>query len=414
MFLFYTPSTMSSLIRILDPLSASLLKDYFHPMIQLLNKDKYLLFIGIKRLLTLFFLLLVGFCHPASANQDELKGVKSEISRQKSAVSKQQKELNRLQQSLKKQELSISSLGKEIKKTQQLLKKSNQNLAQFKQQKTKLEEKKKQQQDTLAELITTYYMTQKNNDINAVLNQGKSDKQDRISQYFQHLAKERSRAIKALDVTSQQLEQKNAQLIKEQKQIATLLTQKTQKRDALTSSQTQRKSTIGKIRNNISSDQHYLAELQRNETRLKSEIAKAAKRNSVPMDGLTKQKGRLPWPLKGKILHSYGTKQSGQVNWKGMVIDANYEQPVKAVYSGTVVFAEYLRGYGLVVLLDHGRGDMTLYGYNQTLLKLEGDKVTAGETIALAGDTGGQSRPSLYFEVRRNSKTQNPKSWLIR
>jgi septal ring factor EnvC (AmiA/AmiB activator) len=97
-----------------------------------------------------------------------------------------------------------------------------------------------------------------------------------------------------------------------------------------------------------------------------------------------------------------------------MVISADYEQPVKAVYSGKVVFADYLRGYGMVILLDHGKGDMTLYGYNQTLLKTEGNKVKAGETIALAGDTGGQPQASLYFEVRRNSKTQNPKSWLQR
>ncbi|ERB63492.1 hypothetical protein N779_20545 [Vibrio coralliilyticus OCN008] len=132
------------------------------------------------------------------------------------------------------------------------------------------------------------------------------------------------------------------------------------------------------------------------------------------MDGLAKRKGRLPWPLKGKILHNYGSRQTGQINWKGMVIDANYGQSVKAVYSGTVVFSDYLRGYGLVILLDHGKGDMTLYGFNQSLLKKEGDKVSAGETIALAGDTGGQPQASLYFEIRRNSKTQNPKGWLTR
>lgn len=354
------------------------------------------------------------FISTSHASQDELKGVKNEISRQKSAVTSQQKELDKLQKSLKKQELSISSLGNDIKKTQSLLKKSNQNLAQFNKQKSKLEQQKKEQEHTLEELIKTYYITKQNNDATAILNQGKSEEQDRISQYFQHLAKARAETIKALDTTGKQLESKNAQLLKEQQQIQALLAKKTKKRDALATSQNQRKKTVGKIRSNISNDKSYLAELQRNETRLKSEIAKATKRNSIPMDGLAKQKGRLPWPIKGRILHNYGTKQSGQVNWKGLVIDANYEQPVKAVYSGTVVFAEYLRGYGLVVLLDHGKGDMTLYGYNQTLLKIEGNKVKAGETIALAGDTGGQPQASLYFEIRRNSKTQNPKSWLVR
>ena len=365
------------------------------------------------------FLLSLGglFCMlltiPAQASKEELKGVKSEISRQQTILSSQQKELNKLQKSLKQQELSISSLTREIKQSQNKLTKANANLKHFRTQKKQLEKQKQEQAHILQDLIKTYYMTKRQNDARSILNPG-GEEQDRISQYFQHLAKARAKAIQDLAQTEKQLENKNQQLLQEQKQIADLLAQQKKKKTLLTSSQRQRKRTVGKIKKSITSDKQYLAELQRNESRLKSEIAKAAKRNAVPMDGLSKQRGKLPWPLKGKILHSYGTRQSGQVNWKGMVISADYEQPVKAVYSGTVVFADYLRGYGMVILLDHGKGDMTLYGYNQTLLKTEGNKVKAGETIALAGDTGGQSQASLYFEVRRNSKTQNPKGWLRR
>ena len=227
-------------------------------------------------------------------------------------------------------------------------------------------------------------MTKRQNDARSILNPG-GEEQDRISQYFQHLAKARVKAIQDLKQTETQLENKNQQLVQEQKQIADLLARQKQKKGELLSSQKKRKTTVGKIKRSITSDKQYLAELQRNETRLKAEIAKAAKRNTVPMDGLAKQKGKLPWPLQGKVLHSYGTKQSGQVNWKGMVISANYGAPIKAVYSGTVVFADYLRGYGMVILLDHGKGDMTLYGYNQTLLKTEGNKVKAGRNYRFGG-----------------------------
>lgn len=354
----------------------------------------------------------ITFSTHSLASQEELSGVKSEISRQQSSLSSQQKELNTLQKSLKKYELSISSVGQEIRKTEAKLKTANKNLDLFNQQKAELESQKAEQTETLKQLIRTYYVTKRDNDAKSLLNSSNSEEEARIAQYFQHLAKARAAAIEELDKTSQQLEAKNQQLVNEQRQIESLLAQQKKKQAELTSSQKKRKGTVSKIQRNISSNKNYLAELQRNETRLKSEIAKAAKRNSVPMDGLARQKGKLPWPLKGRVLHNYGTRQSGQVNWKGMVIDANYEQPVKAVYSGTVVFADYLRGYGLVVLLDHGKGDMTLYGFNQTLMKLEGDKVKAGETIALAGDTGGQPQASLYFEIRRNSKTQNPKRWL--
>jgi len=345
-----------------------------------------------------------------AASQQELKGVSGEISRQKQELSKQQKQLNQLQKSLKQQELNISALEKQIKQTKNDLTSANHNIEKLKAKVQVLETQKKQQADKLKQLLKTYYVT-KNAKTNGNLFNN-NPKEDRISQYFQHLAKARSETIQALQTTREELASSERQLQLERDQIASLLEQQTQKRDKLAKTQSARKGTVSKIQKSISGDKVYLAELQRNETRLKAEIAKAAKRNTVPMDGIGRQRGQLPWPLKGSVLHNFGERQTGQIDWKGVVIAANYGQAVKAVYPGTVVFAEYLRGYGLVVLLDHGKGDMTLYGFNQSLTKKEGDKVTAGETIALAGDTGGQPRASLYFEVRRNSKAENPRRWL--
>lgn len=352
-----------------------------------------------------------------AASQGELKGVKSEISRQQQALSSQQKKLDSLQANLKKQELSIASLEKGIKESKKQLATANANVQQLNNKIQALTTQKQVHTQKLEQLIQTYYMTRRAKASSHILNTGVEE--DRISHYYQHLAKARTTTIKAIEQTQAELEESQRLRKAEQEQIASLLKQQTTKRDQLAKTQAQRKKTVGSIKKSISGDQNYLAELQRNETRLKAEIAKAEKaarerRNAVPMDGLAKRKGKLPWPIKGKVLHNYGTRQTGQINWKGMVINASYGQQVKSVYSGTVVFSEYLRGYGLVVLLDHGKGDMTLYGFNQALLKKEGDKVKAGEAIALAGDTGGQSRPSLYFEIRRNSQAQNPKSWLVR
>ncbi|WP_253820764.1 peptidoglycan DD-metalloendopeptidase family protein [Vibrio sp. 99-70-13A1] len=352
-----------------------------------------------------------------AASQNELKGVKGEISRQKKDLTSQQKKLDSLQNNLRQQELSIISQEKAIKETKSQLKTANANIEQLTKNIAELSSQKKQQSEKLEQLIQTYYMTRRAKAPSDILNTGVEE--DRISQYYQHLAKIRSATIKNIEKTQLALQENQKQRQLEQAQIAKLLKQQTSKRDQLAKTQSKRKNTVGSIKKSISGDKNYLAELQRNETRLKAEIAKAKKaalekRNAIPMDGLAKRKGKLPWPIKGRVLHSYGSQQTGQVNWKGMVINAQYGQQVKSVYSGTVVFAEYLRGYGLVVLLDHGKGDMTLYGFNQALLKKEGDKVKAGEAIALAGDTGGQSRASLYFEIRRNSQAQNPKRWLVR
>ncbi|WP_241901358.1 peptidoglycan DD-metalloendopeptidase family protein [Vibrio sp. 10N.286.49.B3] len=345
-----------------------------------------------------------------AATDKDLKDVKSHISRQKQSLSKQQKALDKLQDQLKKQELAIADVEKKIHTTRSQLKTSKGNMSQIEGNIAQLEQQKASQATHLEQLLQTYYITQRAKSTTNLLHTGVEE--DRISQYFQHLAKSRAKAIDALSKTQEQLSGQETQRTLEQAQISQLLASQTAERDTLRKAQSQRQGTLAKLRGGIASDQANLAELQRNEARLVAEIAKAAKRNAVLMDGLAKRRGKLPWPIKGKVLHRYGTPQSGQIDWKGMVIKANYGQEVKAVYSGTVVFAEYLRGYGLLVLLDHGKGDMTLYGYNQALTKQEGDKVLAGETIALAGDTGGQSQASLYFEIRRNSREQNPLSWL--
>ncbi len=348
----------------------------------------------------------------SAVSQEELKGVSSEINRQKRALSSQEKQLNTLQKALKEQELGIVSLESEIKQTKSELIQTDKNIDKLKEKIAQQEAQRQDQEEDLKQLLQTYYVTERAKINGNLFNQGVEE--DRIIQYFQYLAKARSKVIEAIATTTQELDHNKNQLELEKKQIETLLKQQSDKRTALANTQSKRKQTLSKIQSSITNDKRYLAELQRNETRLKAEMAKAAKRNAVPMDGLGKQRGKLPWPINGSILHNFGSRQTGQVSWKGMVLAARYGQEVKAVYPGTVVFAEYLRGYGLVVLLDHGKGDMTLYGYNQALIKKEGDKVTAGEVIALAGDTGGQKRASLYFEIRRNSKAQNPKSWLKR
>jgi murein hydrolase activator len=363
----------------------------------------------LNQLITLCGLLFfVPLCH--AETQQELKGVKSEISRQQQTISGRNKQLNELQSSLKKQELDISSIEKEINKTRGKLSASENNIAQLKNEAIALKNKKKAQSDRLEMLIEGFYVTQQAKSPTKLFRD--NSEEDRISQYYQHLAKARAEVITQLEQTQIELAQNQQQLEQEHDQIALLLTQQTDTSFQLKNAQQERKKTLEKIRSGISTDKVYLAELQRNESRLKAEIAKAAKRNAVLMNGLASQRGKLPWPLLGKVQHAFGSNQTGQISWKGMVINATYGQGVKAVYPGTVVFSEYLRGYGLVILLDHGKGDMTLYGFNQTLLKKEGDKVTTGEVIALAGDTGGQNSPSLYFEVRRNSRPENPATWL--
>jgi septal ring factor EnvC (AmiA/AmiB activator) len=124
-------------------------------------------------------------------------------------------------------------------------------------------------------------------------------------------------------------------------------------------------------------------------------------------------KGKLPWPVSGRLAGEYGQpREGGTVKWTGVLIEASQGTPVRAIYRGRVAFADWLPGLGLLLVLDHGDGYMSLYGHNQSLLKEPGDSVSPGETIARIGDTGGQARPALYFEIRAKGEPVNPHDWI--
>lgn len=122
--------------------------------------------------------------------------------------------------------------------------------------------------------------------------------------------------------------------------------------------------------------------------------------------------GQLPWPVNGQLLHRYGASRADTLRWNGWLLAVAEGAPVHAVHAGTVVFADYLRGYGQLIILDHGHDYLTLYAHNQQLLKLAGNPVTGGEAVARAGNSGGQRDSALYFEIRRGGKPLDPAHWL--
>jgi septal ring factor EnvC (AmiA/AmiB activator) len=122
-------------------------------------------------------------------------------------------------------------------------------------------------------------------------------------------------------------------------------------------------------------------------------------------------RGRLDWPVQGRLAAAYGDVRAGGVHWEGVVVATEREAPVRAVAAGRVVYADWLPGLGLLAIIDHGSGYLSLYGYNARLSQPVGALVGAGDVIAAAGDTGGRSRPELYFEIRRTGKPVDPQPW---
>lgn len=132
-------------------------------------------------------------------------------------------------------------------------------------------------------------------------------------------------------------------------------------------------------------------------------------------DPFAEHKGRLTWPVAGRLVNDFGQPRgSDQLRWNGVVLAAPRGREVRVVYHGRVVFADWLAGMGLLVIVDHGEGYMTLYGYNETVLKNAGDWVAPGDVIATVGDSGGQASSALYFEIRQGTRPVNPRQWVTR
>lgn len=155
------------------------------------------------------------------------------------------------------------------------------------------------------------------------------------------------------------------------------------------------------------------AETQATAPKSSMQISAASTESTALRGNLLQLKGELPWPASGQVINEFGTSRvAGKVNWEGIYIQGAMGAPVKAIARGKVVFADYLKGHGLLIIIDHGQGYLSLYAHNQSLAKKLGEPVEAGSVIASLGNTGGQADAGLYFELRHNGQPTNPKPWL--
>ena len=128
-------------------------------------------------------------------------------------------------------------------------------------------------------------------------------------------------------------------------------------------------------------------------------------------DAFAHLRGKLTWPVGGRLVARFGEPRAGGVKWDGVVVATERGAPVRAVFGGRVIYADWLPGLGLLTIIDHGEGYMSLYGHNERLYKTVGERVNAGDTLGSAGDSGGSNRPELYFEIRKGGKAVDPRPW---
>jgi murein hydrolase activator len=360
-------------------------------------------------LCSVFFVFVVN-----AQEQSDLKSIQQQIKTKQVQINQQLATAKTLQDNLKVIEIQIAKAARKLNKTQRFLDNNQQKLKILRKQQKDYLSSLSQQKIVLAKQIRSAYMTGNYDFAKMLLNQQDATNFERTITYYQYLNKARKLQIDSFNLLVKNLQKVNAKLINNQSELEQLKGKQLEQQQVLKANQTERVGTFIALQNAIESEEVKIAQLQINEKNLLEALTRAQQldQQDVTLSGLGTLKGRLLMPAKGNLRKMFGKFRQGQIKWKGVVINGTPGDSVIAIHHAKVLYSDWLRGFGLVTVLDHGDGFMSLYGHNQALLKQAGESVLAGETIALLGQSGGQNRPNLYFEIRHKGKPINPVNWL--
>jgi len=346
-------------------------------------------------------------------NTSKLNDVQQAIAKQESNIFKTNKDRISLEQQLKNDDLAIAKAAKAISDTEQQLKITTKKIAALSKEKQQLSAKKSRQERLLGQQLRSAYTTGQHDYLKLMLNQDDSKKIQRTLSYYQYLNKARMIEIDKFQSTITQLMQVTTQHQEQIAQLQALKINQQQQQQNLSKNKDKRSSTLASLSKKLLSNKQQLTKLKTEEANLTAALQKltALIHAEVDLIGLSKLKRQLSWPVKGRLLRNFGSRKQGYLKWKGVLLGAPIGRQVHTIHNGTILFADWLKGYGLLTVIDHGNGYMSLYAHNQTLLKSVGDRVETGEPIALVGQSGGQDQAGLYFEIRHQGKAVNPKLW---
>ncbi len=271
----------------------------------------------------------------------------------------------------------------------------------------------------LAVQVRAAYMSGGQEKLRLLLSQRDPATLGRLMAYYRYLNDYRAENIAAIVEQIARLDELHRQIAAEEKRLGELASERYRELSGLQASQESRSALLVELRQKIASEGlevERLAAQEKDLTRLIAELSSILSDYPIRSEvAFSELRGKLTWPVAGALLHDFGQPRAGgELKWNGVVLAAPRGQEVRAVYHGRVAFADWLSGMGLLVIVDHGEGFMTLYGYNETILKNAGDWVAPGDVIATVGESGGQSEAGLYFELRRGTQPIDPRQWVTR
>jgi len=356
--------------------------------------------------------------HPetdASKAEADLREVKSEIERITRQVSEEQVERDRLTRELRNAELVVGKARLSLTDIRRERAERAARRAAFATEKHTREVQLSDSREALAGQMRAAYQIGRQEPLKLLLNQRDPQVAGRMFAYYGYFGHARAGQIKLIEDDVQRIAELQTQLEVEDAKLAELEKEQRTELGALEQARSARTQVLADLEARSRSRAQNLERLRSQQAGLEKlvrELRAAMERFPVEgNDAFARLRGKLAWPVSGHIVARFGDARAGGVHWDGLLVATERGTPVKAVFAGRVIYADWLPGLGLLAIVDHGDGYLSLYGHNDRLYKAAGERVVAGDTIAAAGDSGGSSRPELYFEIRKGGKPVDPRPW---
>jgi septal ring factor EnvC (AmiA/AmiB activator) len=347
----------------------------------------------------------------------ELKAVRDQIDTLKEDIEDEGRRRSRAERNLAEVEKSEQKVRRELTSTRKQLRDSKARQADLERQSEAQRKELKKQRTALANQLRVAYINGNEEWLRVSLSQKDATSLGRRMTYYGYLSRQRRITIEKVGMALKQLEEIQAEISRELAQLAKFEAEATEKLAEIADTRKQRAELVNKINADIRSKDAQIERLQAQASELTNLVEALAKvlpkMPDIDAEPFAGQAASLSWPADGSVLKSFGdSRADGRLKWQGVLLGAPAGAVVRSVYHGRVVFSDWLDGMGLLTIIDHGAGYMSLYGHNQDLLKEVGEWVDPGEAIAHVGDSGGQVAAGLYFEIRKDGKPVNPKRWI--
>jgi len=320
--------------------------------------------------------------------------------------------------SLREKETEVAAVAKDVHALDEKIGDQEKQLDALNAERAKLETALKSQREALAALLRSAYALGRNEELKLLLQQDDVAAIARVLAYHRYFQRARIGRIDQLSVDLQQLATVQESIKQKTAELATTRDARSAEGAKLETERSERAALLDTLDTKLKEQGARVAALGKDEKslteileRLRDVFADIPKQLSGA-EPFASMRGRLAWPVAGKIATAFGAADESGRRSSGLLVTAAVGTPVRAVSHGRVAFADWLRGYGLMIIVDHGDGYLSLYGCNETLLKDVGDWVNAGETIATSGASGGQKTAGVYFELRAKGQAVDPRGWL--